>query len=160
VFDYAGKFRRYIYSYTDNAGKKEHTPSISTLENLQGGRVLLGFAMLHEAIAVDKDMKEVFSIGKVGDGLIGRLMGINGMYETEKGDIIVTDAAVNSIQVFDKDGKYLYHIGSSEASEDKNQRGRAVTDFGSFLISAQFVNEKDFVIYVASDKAIQVRRLK
>jgi len=161
VFDYTGKFRRYVYSYIDDTGKKVHTPSITALENLSGDRVLLGFALNHVAIGVDKDMKEVFSIGKIGgEGLTSRIVGIAGMYQTGSGNIIITDAAANSVQEFDKDGNYLYSIGGEDAVEDKAQKGRAKIDFGSVLINAQYVNEKDFVIYVASDKAIHVRRLK
>jgi hypothetical protein len=160
VFDYNGKFQRYIYKYANHEGKVERFSAVSELERLKDGRFLITFPLAHYASVVDKDFKEAFAIGKLGSGFVGRFIGIHGATEAPEGDIVLTDPAVNSIQVFDgKTGAYLYHIGGAVAKEDPAQPGRAYLDFGAVAF-AQFLDAQNLVLFTGSEKSILFLKLK
>lgn len=160
VFDYSGKFQRYIYKYTDHEGKVERFSAVSEIERLKDGRILITFPLAHYASVLDRNMKEAFAIGKVGSGFVGRFIGIHGATEAPDGNIVLTDPAVNSIQVFDgKNGNYLYHIGGDVAKEDSAQPGRAYLDFGAVAF-AQFLDAQHLVLFSGSEKSILFLKLK
>ena len=94
-------------------------PAVTGLHSLSGDRVLIGFALNHYESVVDKDFNQLFAIGKAGNGYIGKFINLAGLYEMVAGNLIITDPALTSIQVFDgKDGRYLYHIGDESGAED------------------------------------------
>ena len=160
VFDYSGKFQRYVYKYTNREGKVERFSAVSEIERLKDGHILITFPLAHYASVLDKDFKEAFAIGKVGSGFIGRFIGIHGVTETVDGNIALTDPAVNSIQIFDgKKGTYLYHIGGDVAKEDQAQPGRAFLDFGAVAFT-QFLDAQSLVLFTGSEKSILFLKLK
>ena len=160
VFDYNGKFQRYIYKYTNSEGKVERFSAVSEMERLKDGRLLITFPLAHYASVVGRDLKEAFAIGKVDGGFVGRFIGIHGAAETPDGNILLTDPAVNSIQLFDgKKGEYLYHVGGDVAKEDPGQPGRAYLDFGAVAF-AQFLDAENIVLFTGSEKSILFLKLK
>lgn len=160
VFDYNGKFQRYIYKYTNHEGKVERFSAVGEAKRLKDGRILLAFPLAHYASVVDKDFKEVFAIGKLGSGFVGRFIGIAGSAETPDGNLVFTDPGVNSIQIFDgKTGAYLHHIGGTVAKEDPGQPGRAYLDFGAVAF-AQFLDAQNLVLFTGSEKSILFLKLK
>lgn len=160
VFDYSGKFKRYIYKYSDANGKEVRFPAIAEMERLADGKLLFTFPLAHYASILGNDLKEKFAIGKVGTGFVGRFIGIHGVAMLGNGNILLTDPGVNSMQVFDgKTGEYLYHIGGEDPREDPAQPGRAYLDFGAVAF-AQFLDEQTLVLYTGSEKSILFLKLK
>ncbi|MHB1012489.1 MAG: hypothetical protein ACYC37_06270 [Desulfobacteria bacterium] len=160
VFDYNGKFQRYIYKYTNHEGKVERFSAVGEAKRLKDGRILLAFPLAHYASVVDKDFNEVFAIGKLGSGFVGRFIGIAGSAETPDGNLVFTDPGVNSIQIFDgKTGAYLHHIGGTVAKEDPGQPGRAYLDFGAVAF-AQFLDAQNLVLFTGSEKSVLFLKLK
>lgn len=160
VFDYSGKFQRYIYKYTDSKGKTDRFSAVGEIERLKDGRLLVTFPLAHYASVMSTDLKESFAMGKLGSGFIGRFIGIAGATEAPNGNIFLTDPAVNSMQVFDgKTGAYLYHVGGAVAKEDPAQPGRAQLDFGG-VAYAWFLDAQQVVLYTGSEKSILFLKLK
>ena len=160
VFDYKGAFKRYLYQYTNLTGAKERMLMVTDLAHLSGDRFLITFSTSHYAVVLDKDMKELFSIGKQGSGLVGRFIGMAGVAELSDGTIVITDPAVNAIQAFDgKTGRYLYHIGGETDQQDPKQAGRALIEYGGYLNYAAFPTDSTFAVYSASERAIMFRKI-
>ncbi len=160
VFDSRGNFQRYSYSYTDKEGKKVRFPAVGEIDRLPGGdRYIITFPLGHYAVVVDQDFNEIYSIGKSGTGFIGRFIGIHGVDILPGGEILLTDPAVNSMQVFDgKEGTYLYHIGGSQAEEDPAQPGRALIDFGAISFT-HYINDNEVIVYAGTEKALLFRKV-
>ncbi|GAB4234810.1 MAG: hypothetical protein OHK0028_11200 [Deltaproteobacteria bacterium] len=160
VFDYSGKFQRYIYKYTNVEGKVERFSAVSEIDRLKDGRILITFPLAHYASVLDRNFKEQFAIGKLGSGFVGRFIGIHGAAETPDGNLLLTDPAVNSIQLFDgKKGEYLHHIGWEVAKEDPAQPGRAFLEVGAVAF-AQFLDAENLVLFTGSEKSILFLKLK
>jgi hypothetical protein len=160
VFDYSGKFQRYIYKYTNTEGKVERFSAVSEIERLKDGRILITFPLAHYASVLDRNFKEQFAIGKLGSGFVGRFIGIHGAAEAPGGTLLLTDPAVNSMQLFDgKKGAYLHHIGGDVAKEDPAQPGRAYLDVGAIAF-AQFLDAENLVLFTGSEKSILFLKLK
>lgn len=160
VFDYEGKFKGYKYKYTTSEGKSERFSAVGEINRLADGRILVTFPLAHYASVVDRDLKEAFSVGKLGSGFVGRFIGIHGATETVDGNLVLTDPAVNSIQVFDgKKGSYLYHIGGPDGKEDPAQPGRAYLDYGAVAF-AQFIDAQNMLVFTGSEKSILILKVK
>ena len=157
VFDYSGVFRRYIHSYTDKAGKKVRFPAVGELQVLGGGRVLVTFPLAHYAVALDKDLKEVFTIGKRAEGFVGGFIGISGVFVLPDGSLLLTDPGVNSMQMFSgTTGQYLYHLGGLVAEEDPRQPGRPTIDFSG--ISNAVLTKGDELWLFAGTEGVLMKR--
>lgn len=160
VFSYDGKFKRYYFQFKEK-DRKVRFGAVTGLKSLPDGRIVLGFALNHYAAVVDRDMNAQFLIGKQGTGYIGSFINIAGMKIAPDGSLLITDPNVNSIQAFDlKDGKYLYHLGDEKGVEDTATPGRAEINYGSMVADAQFVSDKEFLVYSAGTNAFVFMTLK
>ena len=90
------------------------------------GKLYLAMSLKRIINVVDFDTGEdLYTVGR-SKTFIGAFMAITGMAFDKNDDLIVSDSAMQSVQVFSKDdGSYMYHIGDKKAVPDpasKNQR--------------------------------------
>jgi DNA-binding beta-propeller fold protein YncE len=156
---------------------KETGDFIEFLRNKETGKVVLfpGPA----ALRIDKEQKKIYvacSIARkilvvsieTGEILyeigrsktfIGAFMGVSGMGFDPDMNLIVTDSAMHTVQIFARDdGSYMYHMGDPKAIADKNaQYQRSFVDKLNYPTTADFSGDGKLWLFVGGLKGFMVR---
>ena len=84
---------------------------------------------------------------------------MNGISLTPKGDLLVCDSGIHSIQVFDgKTFEYLYHVGGETPQPDPEFKERAKFDF-PYPCGGNFDAKGTFFVVNGSKKSVSVRQV-
>lgn len=129
VFSADGKFKGYI----GQGGKMSEALALPTeiIFNADKTKLIISQPPTHEIRVWDiATKKQVGVVGARRKGFLGGFIGMNGMTLTPKGDLLVCDSGIHSIQVFDgKTFDYLYHVGGETPGPDPEFKERAKFDF-------------------------------
>ncbi len=130
-----GEVFDYWTGYTMEDGTRLPSAGIGNLFKVSDDLVWAGESLVHRAVAFNPNDRVVkYIAGKESDGFIGGFLGVNALTFTPDGNILVGDAGVGTLQVFNpKDGTYLYHIGDEKlVADEKLDRQRPVLPLGGF----------------------------
>lgn len=101
----------------------------------------------------------LYEIG-VSRSFIGAFLGVSGFGFDDNGDIMISDSAMNTVQVFSKDnGEYMYHVGDVKAIADKSSKEqRAAVKNLNYPCDTGIDSEGKLWIYVGSVKGFMIRQ--
>ncbi|GAB4279754.1 MAG: hypothetical protein Kow0092_35500 [Deferrisomatales bacterium] len=124
-FDYAGNFLGYLCAFTRD-GEQVRFPGIGELAALPGNRVLITFPLSHWAGVFDRELVLRQEIGADAKSFVGGFVGIHGAFPLPGSEVLLTDPAVGSLQVFDAaSGEYRYHLSGPSPRRDPRYAQRA-----------------------------------
>lgn len=115
--------------------------------------------MAHIVLVIDRNTGKIKRmIGRKASGFIGGFIGQSGITYDPEGNVVISDAGVHSIQVFDgKTGTYLYHFGDESGKVDPKMTERAL--LGIEMPNRAFVSGNTIYIYRADKSAVVSREI-
>lgn len=108
--DYRGAVQGHLSHYRVE-GERLRLPGVGELLALDAERTLLTFPLSHHAVTLDAEHAAGTAFGVQAKGYLGAFVGIHGVSWWATGQLLFTDPAVATLQVFDAaSGRYLFHL--------------------------------------------------
>ncbi len=115
--------------------------------------------LAHIVLVIDRNNGKIKRmIGRKASGFIGGFIGQSGITYDPEGNVVISDAGVHSIQVFDgKTGAYLYHFGDESGKVDPKMTERAL--LGIEMPNRAFVRGNMLYIFRADKMNVVSREI-
>ncbi len=157
-----GEFLGYFTVKDSDSGEEKiafFPGPIDLLLDKKNKKLYVGCSVARKVFVVDIDTGEaLYTIGS-SKNFVGAFMAITGLAFTPEGDVLISDSALHTVQVFNGEtGEYMYHMGDKKAIADEKAKGQRSSIKGlNFPTALNIDSQGRMWIYVGAMKGFMVR---